>query len=72
MKEANKMSKKKKKKGAKPFECKDNFLFESDENFYFVAGYTGGFAYGITWEEAIEEGLIKREELEQEDDDLPF
>ncbi|WP_238322701.1 hypothetical protein [Gorillibacterium massiliense] len=27
-------------------------LFEQDENFYFIAGYTdGGFPYGITWEE---------------------
>lgn len=27
-------------------------LFEQDENFYFIVGYTdGGFPYGITWEE---------------------
>lgn len=31
-------------------------LFEQDENFYFIAGYTdGGFPYGITWEEYEEE-----------------
>ncbi|ALS27143.1 hypothetical protein IJ21_17420 [Paenibacillus sp. 32O-W] len=27
-------------------------LFEQDENFYFIAGYTdGGVPYGLTWEE---------------------
>jgi hypothetical protein len=32
---------------------------ESDETFYFIAGYTaGGFAYGITWEQAEEDGLL--------------
>ena len=35
----------------------------SDENFYFIAGYTsGGMPYGITWEEAEEEGLLEDEE----------
>lgn len=33
---------------------------DSDQFFYFIAGYTpAGFAYGITWEQAVEEGLIK-------------
>ena len=32
---------------------------DSDEHHYFVAGYTtGGFAYGITWEEAEAEGWL--------------
>ena len=32
----------------------------SDENFYFIAGYTaGGFPYGTTWEEADEAGLTR-------------
>jgi len=40
-------------------------LFEQDEYFYYIAGYTpGGAPYGITWEEARRDGLI-----EQEDDD---
>src|SRR5580700_7670656 len=35
----------------------ENLLFDSDEHFYFIAGYTsGGFPYGITWEDAIEQG----------------
>jgi hypothetical protein len=32
---------------------------DSDEHHYFVAGYTaGGFAYGITWEQAEAEGWL--------------
>ena len=35
----------------------------SDENFFFIAGYTsGGMPYGITWEEAEKEGLLEDEE----------
>ena len=31
-----------------------------DENFFFIAGYTsGGAPYGITWEQAREEGLLE-------------
>ena len=34
-------------------------LFDSDDHFYFIAGYTsGGFPYGTTWEEAIAEGHV--------------
>jgi len=33
----------------------DEPVFESDEYFAYIAGYTdGGFPYGITWEEASE------------------
>ncbi len=33
----------------------DEPVFESDEYFAYIAGYTdGGFPYGITWEEARE------------------
>lgn len=33
-------------------------LIDSDETFYYIAGYThGGVPYGITWDEAIENGL---------------
>jgi hypothetical protein len=36
-------------------------LFDSDETFYFIAGYTpGGFPYGITWEQAESDGLLTR------------
>jgi hypothetical protein len=32
---------------------------DSDEHFYFIAGYTeGDFAYGITWEQAEADGLL--------------
>ncbi len=32
----------------------------SDENFYFIAGYTsGGAPYGITWEQAKTDGLLE-------------
>lgn len=35
-------------------------LFDSDGNYYFIAGYTsGGVPYGITWEEATLEKLIQ-------------
>ena len=62
-------------------------LFGSDDFHYMIMGYTsGGASYGVTWEEAYEEGLIEREEgsidLKREekaplsesfeDDELPF
>lgn len=48
-----------KKKKKKAFE--KEFLYEQDENFAFIAGYTdGGVAFGITWDE--QEGLDKIEE----------
>ena len=55
------------KKAAKR-EAKQNMLPESnsfqDENFFFIAGYTsGGAPYGISWDQAREEGLL--EELEE-------
>lgn len=46
---------------------------ESDEYFYFIVGYTpGGAPYGITWEEAIEDGLIDTEELDSDDENITF
>ncbi len=37
----------------------------SDDNFYYIAGYTsGGFPYGLTWEEAQERGLLEQDKLE--------
>lgn len=58
----------------------DNDLFESDDTFVFISGYTlGGFSYGIAWEEMEE---IERRDKElfgeernchnDEESDLPF
>lgn len=36
-----------------------------DETFYFIAGYTsGGAPYGMTWEEAYEDGLVEKDDGE--------
>ena len=48
------------------------------ENYYFIAGYTsGGAPYGITMEEAKEQGLLEENELSSDEDEgedleLPF
>ena len=52
-------------------------LLEQSENFYFIAGYTsGGAPYGITWEEAAEQGLLGENDNYSDEpespDDLPF
>lgn len=48
-----------KKKEAKTQEL-DDLSFDSDEHFYFIAGYTsGGCPFGITWEEAELDNLIE-------------
>ncbi|MBV7276706.1 hypothetical protein JMF89_00150 [Clostridiaceae bacterium UIB06] len=51
-----------------------NYDIESDEYFYYIAGYTSnGVPFGITWEEAIRDGLVEEKELIEElSDDLPF
>ncbi|MCG7337062.1 hypothetical protein MHZ95_17520 [Sporosarcina sp. ACRSM] len=51
--------------------------FGQDEHFFFIAGFTeGGIPYGITWEEAYEDGLVEEmgssELKEIEDESLPF
>lgn len=39
-----------------------DFPFDSDDHYYFVAGYTsGGCPYGITWEEAELNNLIQND-----------
>ena len=44
---------------------------EQDENFYYIAGYTaGGAPYGITWEQAAEEGLLDDSDDESDDTDI--
>ncbi len=48
-------------------------LFESDETFAFIAGYTsGGFLYGITWEEMNEIEKNEVDKKESENLELPF
>ncbi|QNO15928.1 hypothetical protein HYG86_14705 [Alkalicella caledoniensis] len=44
---------------------------QSDEYFYYIAGYTeGGMPFGITWEEAIEQGLVEEKPSNEDDDFL--
>jgi len=51
----------------------DMYNKDSDEYFYYIAGYTSnGVAYGITWEEALEDGLIDAKELFDDTEELPF
>lgn len=79
--------KKRKSKKMKERAYDEEDLFESDEFHYMIMGYTsGGASYGITWEEAYEDGLIeeekdsferKRDEKaylsdSYEDDEIPF
>ena len=49
-------------------------LFESDDTFAFIAGYTsGGAPYGITWEEMEEiERREKHHSYNDKELDLPF
>lgn len=61
---AKKMNKRKNKQVEHP-------VLEQDEYYYFIAGYTsGGAPYGITWEQAREDGLI--EDVDENDVELPF
>lgn len=40
---------------------------ESDEYFYYIAGYTSnGVPFGITWEEAVEDGLVEGNDITDE------
>lgn len=73
----SKVKKSKRKKRQEEFE--EN-LFESDDTFAFIVGYTsGGAPYGVTWEEMEEIERKEHEELEKrktiqcvDDIDLPF
>ena len=70
-------NKSKRKKKQEEFEDR---LFESDDTFAFIVGYTsGGFAYGVTWEEMEEikkrdKALLGKEYNDHDDKelDLPF
>ena len=74
------MGSKNKAKRKKKQEDFEDRLFESDDIFAFIAGYTsGGSPYGVTWEEMEEierrenEELQRRETIQSVDDiDLPF
>lgn len=67
---------KKQQKLRKKQEKNSEGYIDSDENFYFIIGYTsGGIPYGITWEEAVEDGLIEKASLSDENDkdsEVPF
>ncbi|MEY8292228.1 hypothetical protein AAK882_06220 [Carnobacteriaceae bacterium 52-44] len=66
------MSKKKKKRKKNEIE---SMTEEELFGFYFIAGYTsGGAPYGITMEEAEEQGLLEEEKNNSDsfEDDLPF
>lgn len=48
----------------------------SDDTFYYIAGYTsGGSPYGISWEEYETENEVSSQDIilsTSEDDDIPF
>ncbi|WP_022758926.1 hypothetical protein [Butyrivibrio fibrisolvens] len=53
----------KKRKRQEKREPKEYINPDQDEIFYFIAGYTsGGAPYGITWEQAREEGLVETDD----------
>lgn len=46
---------------------------ESNEYFCYIAGYTSnGAPFGITWEEAIKDGLVENNRLNNDIDDFSF
>jgi len=50
----------KKKKKSTNIDVYDAYDEDSDEYFYYIAGYTSnGVPFGITWEEAIEDKLVE-------------
>ena len=50
----------KKKKKSINMDVYDDYDQENDEYFYYIAGYTSnGVPFGITWEQAVEEGLVE-------------
>lgn len=78
------MSKKKKRYGKKHYDknythSDDEYeVIEQDDDFYFIAGYTpGGVPFGVSWDEAEDDGLIDPETGEEikevvKHKDLPF
>ena len=50
-----------------------NYGTDSDERFYYIVGYTsGGAPYGITWEEAIKDGLVEDNQAIWDLNENPF
>ncbi|HJB23406.1 MAG TPA: hypothetical protein H9946_04570 [Candidatus Jeotgalibaca pullicola] len=66
------MAKKRKKNKRK--NSKLEFNSESNEDFFFIAGYTSwGFPYGTSWEEAEEQRILEEEnDCERKKLDYPF
>lgn len=63
--------KKKKKQMSK--QCCNVEYEDSDKYFYYIAGYTSnGVPFGITWEQAVAEGLVEIEKTVDDIEDLPF
>lgn len=61
------------KKNRKLKEVKEVPEYGSDENIFFIVDYTsGGAPYGITWEQAAEDGLLDSEGKLGPDQDFPF
>ncbi len=66
---------KKKHKKRKKHNYEEDCVWESDENFAMIMGYTsGGAPYGLTWEEFKKiEGLDEDDDIMADDDEeLPF
>lgn len=70
------MGYKKNKKKKKQDEVEELTIEDVYPGYYFIAGFTGwGFPYGITMEEAEEQGLLEEDNLVSSssiDDDMPF
>ena len=50
--EEARLAAKRRKKAEREAELREELGFDQDENFAFIVGYTsGGFPYGLTWEE---------------------
>ncbi len=60
----NKVIQRRKIKEKKKREELEGLYSDSDETFYYIAGYTsGGFPYGITWDEIGEEDFSLEEDI---------
>ena len=54
----------KKKKKSTNIDVYNAYDQESDEYFYYIAGHTSnGVPFGITWEQAVEEGLVENNSI---------
>ena len=50
----------------KKFGTVEQFNESQDSDFYFIGGYTScGAPYGITWEQARDEGLLEAEKVKK-------